>query len=96
MGLLAVTEIEKRGRNFDWPHFYTIQYQLTEKTGLGAKPMFLFLEGLSSAKKKKFKDLLFKDNLITGFYWKGVFLSVLSEMEGLWWLEENKQQGKLR
>lgn len=43
-----------------------------------------------------FEDLLFKENLITGFYWKGVFPPVLSEMEGLWWLEENKQQGKLR
>lgn len=27
-----------------------------------------------------FEDLLFKENLISGFYWKRVFLPVLSEM----------------
>lgn len=63
------------------------------EVGSWSKAYFFILGVSVFCKKKMFADLSFKENLVTGFYWKGLFLPILSEM---WWLEENKQQGKLR
>lgn len=94
-GLWAITELRKRKNFAIGPISTQFSSRIHWEDGSLSKAYFEFLTGLPAA-KKMFEDLLFKENLITGFYWKGEFLPVLSEMEALWWLEGNKQQGKLR